>query len=285
MIAIGMAIAPEGESTVLDLGSTISTELANLVALSPLRLAIWLGFVLAISLFFGLVGPALVRLVWRLGRDHHRRLGLVSSGTRLLGLLIGVAGVLRPLFENAPFIGVSSLILLAALATFIAPTQLRNLASGLALSTRSRLREGDLVTIGEFEGTVRDIGLLRIGLRTADGGVTHIPAADFDRLPVTVGSRHAAVPVEAVVTVGSEFDERQLEGLRRALWLSVYRRAGTELELDYAPESGRLRARMDTWAQTAVAEVEAHLRALLIAQTGGDALVNTTEPVHEEGRA
>ena len=109
------------------------------------------------------------------------------------------------------------------LAGLVAPTQLRNLASGLSLATRSRLREGDLVTIGALEGTVRDIGLLRVGLRTVDGGLTHVPAADFDRVAVTVGSRRAAVPIEARVVAGTRFDERGLERLRQRLeaWLAA----------------------------------------------------------------
>jgi len=266
----------EGGAAALDLRVELSKELSALVDISPLGLAISIGFVLGLAAIIGLAGPALVRLAWRLGFDRKRRLGLAGSAMRLLGLLIGIAGVLRPLFNKAPFIGVSSLVVLAALATLIAPMQLRNLASGLALSTRSRLREGDLVTIGEFEGTVRDIGLLRVALRTAAGGQTHIPAADFDRLAVTVGSRRAAVPVEAAVHVGPGFDERRLEGLRRALWLCVFRRAGTELVLAYEPTTGQLEVRMDTWARTSVTEVEAHVRELVLARTrprpleGGD---------------
>ena len=51
----------------------------------------------------------------------------------------------------------------------VTPTQVRNLASGLSLATRTRLREGDLIEIDGLEGTVRDIALLRVAVRSVDG--------------------------------------------------------------------------------------------------------------------
>ena len=267
-----MSFALVSNPLLVEFVAKLNAEWAELAKLKPVLVAIGISLALGFAVLVGVIGPLLVRLAWRLGRDHHRRLGLASSAMRLLGLLIGIGGVLKPVVKHAPILASLIVLALIVFTLLIAPTQLRNFISGLGLSTRSRLREGDLVTIGGFEGTVRDIGLLRVGLRTADGGVTHIPAADFDRMPVTVGSRHAAVPVEAVVQVGPEFDERELEGLRRALWLSVYRRAGTDLVVDFEPNTRRLQVRMDTWASMAVAEVEAHVRALLLARTqrGGE---------------
>jgi small-conductance mechanosensitive channel len=171
--------------------------------------------------------------------------------------------------RHAPTLGLVVIVLVVALAGVIAPLQLRNLASGVSLATRSRLREGDLVTIGPLEGTVRDIGLLRISLRTVDGGVTHVPAADFEREAVTVGSRRAAVPIEARALVAEGFDEQATERLRRALWLSPYRRASTDPRVIVDVETGRIEVRIDTWAATSTVEVERHLRALLIQMTDG----------------
>lgn len=253
---------------VLTLGARLLAEFDALLLLSPLGLAIWLFFVLAVVWALAYAGPASVRLIWRLGLDHRRRLGLLASGLRVGGLLVGVLGALRPVFVRAPTLGVICVLIALALAGLVAPTQLRNLASGLALSTRSRLREGDLVTIGDLEGTVRDLGLLRVGLRTVDGGLTHVPASDFDRLAVTVGSRRAAVPIVAAVIAGSGFGEVELQRLRRALWLCVYRRAGTDMHIHHDPETGRVEARIDTWAATSEIEVERHLRALLLEISG-----------------
>ncbi|PRP90046.1 Mechanosensitive ion channel [Enhygromyxa salina] len=263
----------------LSFGARLLAEFDALLRISPLGLVVWLVFVLGAAWVLAWAGPAIVRTTWRLGIDPRRRLGLLSSGLRVAGLLVGVAGVLRPIFVRAPTLGVLAIVLAVMLAGFIAPTQLRNLTSGLSLATRSRLREGDLVTIGELEGTVRDVGLLRIGLRTVDGGVTHVPASDFDRVAVTVGSRRAAVPIEARVVAGPGFDERGLERLRRALWMCVYRRAGSDLRITHDPETRRVGVRMDTWAAMSEVEVERHVRALLIELTQGAAEPATSEEV------
>ena len=252
----------------LGFGTQIVAEFDALLLISPLGLGLWLAFVLALASLFAWAGPAAVHFAWRIGADQRRRLGLAASAMRVVGLIIGFAGVLRPVFMRAPTLGMLILVVVLALAAGIAPTQLRNLASGLSLSTRTRLREGDLVCVGPHEGIVRDIGLLRVGLRTSEGGVTHVPAADFDKLAVTVGSRRAAAPVVARVLAHPEFGDKELELLRHALWLCVYRRAGSELHLDYNPHTRALEVRMDTWAQTAVAEAERHLRAILIRHAG-----------------
>jgi small-conductance mechanosensitive channel len=252
-------IAPEPVSV----GGRLLAEFDALLGISPFGLFVWWAFVLGVAWALAWGGPAIVRVAWRLGSDPRRRLGLLASALRIAGLLVGVAGLLRPVITRAPMLGVAAIVIALALAGLIAPMQLRNLVSGLSLVTRSRLREGELVTIGKLEGTVRDIGLLRVSLRTADGGITHVPAADFEREAVTVGSRHATVPIEAHMRVGPEFDDRALERLRRALWLSPYRRAGSDPQLEFDSETRRVEVRLDTWAATSAAEVERHLRALL----------------------
>jgi hypothetical protein len=260
---------PDTSESVPDsLGLRLLQEFDALLDISPLGLGLWLAVLLAMAWLLAWGGPAIVRMAWRLGFDSRRRLGLLSSALRVVGLLVVVLGLLRPLFERAPMLGVIAVLLAIVLAGLIAPTQLRNLASGLALSTRTRLREGDLIRVGELEGTVRDIGLLRVDLRTIDGGVTQVPASEFDRSPVSVGSRRAAVPIEAKIIVGPEFDEAALVRLRQALWLCVYRRANTEVRVEHDPETHRLVVRMDTWAALAVVEVERHVRALLDLERG-----------------
>ncbi|PRQ09825.1 mechanosensitive ion channel domain-containing protein [Enhygromyxa salina] len=251
----------------LSLGARLLAEFDALLHISPLGLGIWLAFVLGVAWALAWAGPAIVRMVWRLGRDPRRRLGLLASGLRVLGLLVGVAGVLRPVFSRAPTLGVVAVLIMIVLAGLATPTQVRNLASGLSLATRSRVREGDLVTLGELEGTIREIGLLRVGLRTIDGGITHVPAAEFDRVAVTVGSRRAAMPIEAQVIAGPGFDELGLERLRRALWMSVYRRANSDLRLTHDPQTGLVEVRMDTWAATTAVDVQRHLRVLLFELT------------------
>lgn len=264
---------PELEATPPpDFAARLLTEFDALRELSPLATLLWLVLVFGVSWALAWVGPTLVRLLWRVGVDRRRRLGLLSSALRLSGLLVAVFGALRPVFVRAPTLGLIFVVLIIALAGLVAPTQLHNLASGLALATRTRLREGDLVRIGALEGTIRDISLLRVQLRTIDGGVTHVPAADFDRQAVTVGSRRAAVPIVVKVMTGPGFDEAALERLRQAVWLCVYRRANTEVRIEHDPRTRALEVRMDTWAANSVVEVERFLRASLVEFTARDHL-------------
>ena len=265
------------------LDARLLSEFDALRELSPLALVIWYAFVLAAAWALAAGGPGAVRMAWRLGLDPRRRLGLLASGLRMLGLLVGFVGFMRPVLVRAPTFGLAAVVITLALAGLIAPMQLRNLASGLSLATRSRLREGDLVTIGALEGTVRDIGLLRVSLRTVDGGITHVPAADFEREAVTVGSRRAAVPIEARVLTGPSFDDAALERLRRALWLSPFRRAGTEPQIRVDVDSGRVEVRIDTWAAISPVEVERHLRALMLELTDGLPSEVHREPSRELG--
>lgn len=270
-----IALPPMPPATSLD--DRLLAELNALAELSLFAVIVWCVFVIAVAWALAWAGPAIVRTAWRLGSDSRRRLGLLASGLRIAGLLTGFAGLFGPLLSRAPMLGLVATIVTLALAGLVAPMQLRNLASGLSLAPRSRLREGDLVTIGALAGTVRDIGLLRISLRTADGGITHVPAADFEREAVTVGSRHATVPIEAQVSVGPEFDDRSLERLRRALWLSPYRRADSEPRLAFNSETSRVEVRIDTWAAMSTSEVERHIRALLLAlATGAPVEANPT---------
>lgn len=247
----------------VQLGARLALELEALLALKPLGLAMAVAASLGLAWLVSVAGPVAVRTAWRLGFDVRRRLGFAASASRVLALLIAVLGSLRPIFSDAPTIGTLLLLALLILAAIATPVQIRNLGAGLSLAARSRIREGDLIEIGDIEGTVRDIGLFRVTLRTAEGGTTHVPAADFDRLPVVVGSRRAALPVEAYAPVDPARVDVTMAAIRKALWFSPFRRADTELHLRHDPKRAQVEVRLDTWAGSAPAEVEQHLRALL----------------------
>src|SRR5690606_1100823 len=148
----GRVMAPPTVPTSPGLGARLLAEFDALRELWSLGMLLWFVLVIAIAWTLASGGPALIRTAWRLGLDSRRRLGLLASGLRILGLLVGFAGVLRPVLDRAPTLGVGALVIAIALAGVVAPMQLRNLASGLSLATRTRLREGDLVTIGAIEG-------------------------------------------------------------------------------------------------------------------------------------
>ena len=74
--------SPERAEQVLGFGARLLGEFDALLQLSPLGLAIWLSFVFAVAWALAWGGPALVRLVWRVGMDPRRRLGLGANRAR-----------------------------------------------------------------------------------------------------------------------------------------------------------------------------------------------------------
>jgi hypothetical protein len=243
-------------------------ELDVLLEIAPLRLLLWFALVGALVWLLAVAIPLAIRIAWQLGIDGRRRLAIAITLARVLAPIVALLGIMEPFFTRAPALSLIGLLAVGGLTMLASPSSARNLAAGLGLALRARFRPGDLIRIGELEGTVDDIGLMRVSLRTREGGVTLIPTADFDRMPVTIGSHGAAVPVEVEHQPTRPLDEVALERVRRALWFSPFRRAGTEVRLTCDPVSGRLHVAMDTWVPRTSVELERHVRELL--RTSGE---------------
>lgn len=242
---------------------TLTEELEELAALAPLGLLVWLLVLGALVWLLAVGLPLALRIAWQLGLDPRRRLRLVSNVARLLAPATALLGVFAPLWGRAPGLSLLGLAALVTLAVAASPSSAHNLAAGINLAFRARPRPGDLIRIGELEGRVEEIGLMRVSLRAREGGVTLVPAADFDRLSVTIGSQAAAVPVEVEFQSPEPLDEAALQRMRRALWCSPFRRAGSAIRLSGDLPGGRVRAALDAWAPLASTELETHVRELL----------------------
>lgn len=242
---------------------TLLDELDALIELAPLRLLLWLALVGALVWVLAVAIPLAIRIAWQLGIDARRRLTIASTFARVMAPIVALLGIMEPFFTRAPALSLIGLFAIGGLAVLASPSTARNLGAGLGLALRPRIRPGDLIRIGELEGTVDEVGLMRVSLRTREGGMTIVPTADFERLPVTVGSHGATVPVEVDHQPTQALDEAALERIRRALWFSPFRRAGTDIRLTCDPVSGRLHVAMDTWVPRASVELERHVRELL----------------------
>ncbi len=239
----------------------IRDELEALHQLALLGLALRLALVVLLAWLLAVALPLALRIAWQLGSDPRRRLARVRTASRLAAPPLVVFGMLLPVVERAPLLGSIGAATLAGLALLAAPQGARNLAAGLASLVRGHPRIGERVRIGELEGVVDDVLLTRIVLRTREGGLTWVPSAEFAGKPFTLGSRGAAVPLELVLDDASGLDELALERIRRALWFSPLRRAGSEVVL--AREGTRLRVGLDTWVARVEPEHLRHVQALL----------------------
>lgn len=239
----------------------IHDELEALRQLALLRVLVRLALVAALTWVLALGLPLAVRIAWQLGIDPRRRLAHMRAASRVAAPLLVLIGVLQPILERAPLLGSIAAALLGLLGLLAAPQGARNLAAGIGALVRGQPRIGDRVHIGALEGLVDDVLLTRVVLRTREGGLTSVPSADFASLPVTVGSRGAAVPLELVVEDMSALDDAALERVRRSLWFSPLRRAGSEVVVERS--GGSLRVGLDTWVARVEPEHVRHVRALL----------------------
>jgi len=234
-----------------------------LLTLAPLGLLLWFVVLAGIVWLLAVGAPFAVRVAWQLGVDPRRRLHLASSFTRMLAPLVALFGAMVPFWSRAPTVSLIGVVVVVVVVVAVSPSSARNLAAGVTLALRTRPRPGDQVRIGEIAGTVAHISLTRVSVRTGEGGVTLVPAADFERLPVTIGTHGAAVPIEVDVKSPVPLDDAALQRLRRALWFSPFRRAGTEIRVVCDPVGEGVHVVMDTWAPRASVELERHVGDLL----------------------
>ncbi|MCC7077382.1 MAG: mechanosensitive ion channel family protein [Acidimicrobiia bacterium] len=144
---------------------------------------------------------------------------------RLLGRIVGFVLVLIGLVTALGVLQVRGLgavlgalgILGIALAFALQDT-LENLIAGLALQVSKPFKKGEAVTLGDFDGTVEDVRMRNVLLRTYDGESVQLPSATVWKNPILnhmkEGTRRARLDV------GVAFDtdlDRVREVLRDAV--------------------------------------------------------------------
>lgn len=245
----------------LSLIEALSAEIEGLRA--PGWLLLWMVVVAASGWVLSRIGPRLVRAV--LGRRGRRRVVIVAASlARIAGLLLGTLGSLAPLIQRAPLLSGIVITVMVVAAALSVPQLFQNLQSGISLTLRSRFREGDPVKVGDMEGVVEEVGLLRVKLRTSQGGVTYVPASLFESEPVTVGQARSAAPLSVSIAI-EHVDPARILVLERELALSPFRRAdgGSSVEIEPDGDHTWVRARLNSWADDDSKRPRQYLEALL----------------------
>ena len=135
-----------------------------------------------IWLAFRVVDAALATLATRAwARERPATRSLLSMGARITKLLIVVFAVITAL--AALGVPVASLVAglgIGGLAVALAAQKtIANLFGALSIGVDRPFREGDMVKVGDVEGTVEAIGLRSTRIRTAARTVVTIPNADL----------------------------------------------------------------------------------------------------------
>ncbi|MDO5740796.1 MAG: mechanosensitive ion channel [Ornithinimicrobium sp.] len=109
---------------------------------------------------------------------------------RLAGWLVvslGIAAALTIVFPSVRPVDVLGGVGIISIAAGIAfQTVLGNMFAGIVILTRDRFRVGDQIGVGDYQGTVAQMGLTSTSVRTFDGRLVLIPNGTLHSQVVTV---------------------------------------------------------------------------------------------------
>lgn len=152
-------------------------------------------------------GIPLVLLVSRIvSRVLRHRLGeqggnLLARIVRYAGYVMILVGVLQEFgFNLAAVLGAAGIAGVAI--GFASQTSLSNLISGLFIVGERPFEKGDVIEVGTFTGTVEEIGLMALTLRTFDNRSVRIPNETLVKTNVVTVTRYPIRRVDLTVGVG-----------------------------------------------------------------------------------
>ncbi len=130
------------------------------------------------------------------GRVAARFASLVVVAVGLVYVLVSLGARIGPLLGA---LGVGGIALAFALQDI-----LQNFVAGLLLQLRRPFHRGDQVSLGDYEGVVRDVNLRTVELLTYDGLVVYLPNAQVLRDPIVNYTRTPLSRTE--LSVGVTYD-------------------------------------------------------------------------------
>lgn len=266
LLLIGACARQPGSADPTTVAADAAQSLAERLASEAARVPKIIGpnglLLTALFIFVAIVAARAVNGVvhglWRLGLDHERRLGRWVVFTKIaLGLLVAYA-VLSRCVQAAPILSGGAVLLFAAVGLSTLRGSIENLASGVELAFRSRFRPGDRISVGDYSGTVREIGLTSVRLRSADGTTIFLPNRLLNRHAtlVTRADNTARVVVE-IRTIGAIHPDL-LERVRCVTLLSPYRSIGTKVKVEQRTD-GVLEVELQAQSAVVVADAETQL--------------------------
>ncbi len=170
---------------------------------------------------------AATRVVWRLGWDRVRRLARARSIVDITLMVVITLVILKKATSVAPLLTGIVVSLVAVLVAIALPTWVQDFVAGVALATRARFREGDLVKLPSAVGSVRHIGVWRTAIRAGDGGTLSVPNREMLANTIQVGREQRAAPIEVVLPPEVSATPEARENLLRLARLSAFRRGGS----------------------------------------------------------
>ena len=140
------------------------------------------------------------------GRILGRFLSVILVGIGMIYALDAVGIRIGPLVGA---LGIGGIAL-----AFAAQDMLANLISGVMISIRRPIKYGEQIATGEYEGTVEDVNLRTVEIRTYDGSTVLVPNKDLLQNPIVNYTRTPYRRTELIVGVAYDTD---LERARQVL--------------------------------------------------------------------
>ena len=251
---------PTLPETIIPLGERLANEasrIPNLIAPDELLIV---GLYTFSAILVARAASAAVHGFWRLGFDADRRLGRWVVFSKIaLGLVVAYA-VLRRFVEAAPILSGGAIVVFAAVGLTTIRGTLENLAVGIDLAFRHRFRPGDRVVVAEYSGTVREIGLTGVHLRSSEGTTVFIPNRLLNEHAVLVTRAENTARVVVEIRGVGELAADSLERIRRTALLSPYRSIGTTVRADVRAD-GTVEVEIQAQSSLLVADAETQLAA------------------------
>ena len=168
----------------------------------------------AVGVFVGSVLLAVVLrqvLVRAVSRQANRHLGQVLG--RILSVIIIGVGIIYALDVVGVRIGplVGALGIGGVALAFAAQDVLANLIAGVLIGIRRPIKFGEQIGTGEYEGTVEDVNLRTVEIRTYDGNTVLIPNQEVLRNPIINYTRTPYRRTELVVGLAYSTDLRRAQ--------------------------------------------------------------------------
>ena len=176
--------------------------------------------------------------------------------TVVISLIAFVAVLSEIGVSVAPILGAAGVVGLAV--GFGAQSLVKDYVTGLFLLVENQIRQGDVVRLGEFSGSVEEVTLRYVRLRDYSGNVYFIPNGTISTVVnMSRGFAHAVIDIG--VGYGSDLDQV----------MEVMREVGAELRRDavFAPMvlDDLEIAGVENWADSAIM-VRAHFRVVALQQ-------------------
>jgi MscS family membrane protein len=171
----------------------------------------YFGLAWLVALVLTRIGDLVVRLWFRRARPLKKQ--LVRVVFRIATIVVVTAVALKALqILGAPVTGLIAGLGVGGLAIALAAQgTLENFIGGIILYTDQPVKVGDVCRFGDKRGTVEDVGLRSVKIRTLDRTLVTVPNADFAKMQLENLSERDRVLLREEICLRYETTEEQLQ--------------------------------------------------------------------------